>query len=196
MLENKWIGPCASLIAIWLRKKSLGTNNKGYSQEREFSWHSLVFFTLIRLECKAKSSHWRCKIIMLRFCFVLLFLNGTPYPVDSRAAKIILYPVVPFTYWKITQSHSEAFSSPNWTTPTVSTFPHSRDFLSLWSCSWPSSGPSLAGPWLFCAKGSRAGCSTPGSFIKLQSFPLKSHHPSTVIVFLDCIFPICYKANL
>lgn len=39
---------------------------------------------------------------MLRFCFVLLFLNRILYPIDSGQAEIILYPVVPFTYWMIT----------------------------------------------------------------------------------------------
>ena len=68
----------------------------------------------------------------------------------------------PFRYWKAVIGLPKAFSSPGWTAPTLSAFPHRRGVPALTTFLWPCSRPTPTAPCLSCVEGSRAGHRSPG----------------------------------
>ena len=80
-----------------------------------------------------------------------------------------IFPIFPLGPLQVLKGVAGAFSSPDWTVPTLSACPHRRDAPALISFLWPTSGPAPTGPCPSCAEGSRAEHSTPGEVSPEQS---------------------------
>ena len=73
----------------------------------------------------------------------------TPCPITTCHCKKSLssFPTgTPSATGRLLEGLPAAFSSPGWTAPTLSVFPHRRGVPALWSPSWTSSGPAPAAP--------------------------------------------------
>ena len=68
---------------------------------------------------------------------------------------------------EVSEGHNKV--SPETSLLQAPVFPHRRGVPTLWSFSWPSSGPPLTGPCLYFAGDPRAGYRTPGRVSPEQS---------------------------